>query len=559
MKKIINLILSIFLLFPLNIYPWGGGDSLPSGNDGEILQYSVIPAGNESDIFELVYGGEDYTDAWGGFDATPPMVIVFIIGNPQAIDEVDEFLTDLVGSENLHCMLFEHESGGTNYSSAIITAPTWDYLTSSAPVTIANAETLFDNIGQPAVVVNNVKENFFTGNGAGQDFTYNGVSGFENDSVTLKGGSNVPRLDYVASVEEWGADEVNINSYPITFVGDPPADGSPLIFTEEDTVNVWTASERGQIEWNGNDYQDDPLQESMEQGYAILLGHDNPGPMFIFEEDTILPVDGNVNFSIANFNVALVDMGSGVYSTMYANEELFIDNGFSEDTTGVAAMLSAFGAPFDSVDNFKEDIFTGNGDGNDFTWTGLSGFENSSPAPTLISQPYPAISDLEIDLPEGFTNFRGLYRDEDSGDMVFSLFDSRLIVDNDFIVGDETNGITISINMQASTSDGTPSTAYIYSIEEDGIKMFRTYIVAKQDDLSNAALYILTALFKNDGGSVTQVGGTYKVVFESEATWDANFNVDGSDINLDITGTTGADIGWNYQTRTMSFESEGGP
>lgn len=99
---------------------------------------------------------------------------------------------------------------------------------------------------------------------------------------------------------------------------------------------------------------------------------------------------------------------------------------------------------------------------------------------------------------------------------------------------------------KVSTSDATTTTAAKKATFTDNSYLFQASVAAANtDDYSEAAGYVLRGVFKNDGGTLSQVGTDNKtVVAESVAGWDVALDTNGTDIRVRVTGEAGKNIDW---------------
>ena len=71
-------------------------------------------------------------------------------------------------------------------------------------------------------------------------------------------------------------------------------------------------------------------------------------------------------------------------------------------------------------------------------------------------------------------------------------------------------------------------------------------------DHDEAAGYTRIATFKNDGGTLTQVGTTGTAfTAEDTAGWNVTFTTSGTDILLQVTGAASTDINWKSDSKIV--------
>ena len=123
-----------------------------------------------------------------------------------------------------------------------------------------------------------------------------------------------------------------------------------------------------------------------------------------------------------------------------------------------------------------------------------------------------------------------------------------------------TNSDPRSRNRQARTTTTgiTPVTLHTFSLADAGTYCIEVRVLARATTsgvgvaVGDAAAYKLFAVFRNVGGTVTQVGTTDKVAKEdtSMAGADAAFAISGTNVTLDVTGITDTfaqdeDVAWH--------------
>ena len=97
-----------------------------------------------------------------------------------------------------------------------------------------------------------------------------------------------------------------------------------------------------------------------------------------------------------------------------------------------------------------------------------------------------------------------------------------------------------------NTTDGTQAVAASISTYTDGVFQVIAKILAVcTSDRSKGASYVLIAAFKNNGGTLAAIGSTTVVsALETDAGWDADLELSGTDIQIKVTGASSTDISW---------------
>jgi len=97
-----------------------------------------------------------------------------------------------------------------------------------------------------------------------------------------------------------------------------------------------------------------------------------------------------------------------------------------------------------------------------------------------------------------------------------------------------------------STTDATPTVAATLQTEKDKVYHIYARVVGIETvDHDEAAAYSRYAAFKNDGGTLTQLGSTATpFTAEDTAGWDVGFSVSGTKIQCSVTGAAATTIRW---------------
>lgn len=97
-----------------------------------------------------------------------------------------------------------------------------------------------------------------------------------------------------------------------------------------------------------------------------------------------------------------------------------------------------------------------------------------------------------------------------------------------------------------NTTDATETVAATIATKTDRAYHVLAQILATEtDDHDEIASYIIAGTFKNDGGTLTQVGSTGEVyTAESTGSWAVAFAVSGTDIQIKVTGAASTNISW---------------
>jgi hypothetical protein len=96
-----------------------------------------------------------------------------------------------------------------------------------------------------------------------------------------------------------------------------------------------------------------------------------------------------------------------------------------------------------------------------------------------------------------------------------------------------------------TTEDDMITTLDSFTLATDTTVVVTYVVTAIKDDETQAATYIRTACFRNDSGTVTQVGTTQDGgTFEDDAAWDCNIDVGMTLVQCNVTGKAATNIRW---------------
>lgn len=122
--------------------------------------------------------------------------------------------------------------------------------------------------------------------------------------------------------------------------------------------------------------------------------------------------------------------------------------------------------------------------------------------------------------------------------------------------GDLTGGGTVAGTVfssgSVSTTDATETTLETVATASDTSYHVETTVIATETtDNDETASYKLHGTFKNDGGVLTQIGSTTSAhAAEDTVGWDADFDVNTTNIRVRVTGAASTNINWASMTMT---------
>ncbi len=110
----------------------------------------------------------------------------------------------------------------------------------------------------------------------------------------------------------------------------------------------------------------------------------------------------------------------------------------------------------------------------------------------------------------------------------------------------DAKGTAVDVNpVHVQTTDATVTTLDSFTIASNSAVVVSWLVTAIKSDSSQAAAYSCTACFKNNAGTVAQVGTTTTTAIgESDSAWDATVDNSTTTIRLRITGKSATTIQW---------------
>lgn len=114
---------------------------------------------------------------------------------------------------------------------------------------------------------------------------------------------------------------------------------------------------------------------------------------------------------------------------------------------------------------------------------------------------------------------------------------------------------------QIRTTDATPVAVDIFAFTARGVCLAELRIAAQRTNGTSgvegdAAVFLRRAGYKrNSSGSAPALMTMIQDAFthRDQSTWDADFTVDGNNLQIQVTGASGNDITWNYFVSTYSL------
>ena len=101
------------------------------------------------------------------------------------------------------------------------------------------------------------------------------------------------------------------------------------------------------------------------------------------------------------------------------------------------------------------------------------------------------------------------------------------------------------VRAKGRTADASALTLFEKELKDESLYFVTAVVLGKKDDSSDRATYIRRVVVYRDGGVATIQGAVdAELTIESDASWDADFNVSSNKVSLDVTGKAGTDIDW---------------
>lgn len=129
----------------------------------------------------------------------------------------------------------------------------------------------------------------------------------------------------------------------------------------------------------------------------------------------------------------------------------------------------------------------------------------------------------------------------------------------DFLLGDRTSttnlGTRFRIPATVTTTDATVTTVESFTTASDTSYTIHATITAVKSDGSQMGSYVLYASYRNDSGTLTQVGATtVSHTAEDDATWNGTLDVSGTTIRVRVTGVAATNIRWQSHLRISAVK-----
>lgn len=105
--------------------------------------------------------------------------------------------------------------------------------------------------------------------------------------------------------------------------------------------------------------------------------------------------------------------------------------------------------------------------------------------------------------------------------------------------------VAVDLNpVNVQTTDATQTTLDTFTSLADSAVSVSWMVTAIKSDRTQAASYVVSAAFRNNGGTITQVGTTQVSGLEDDANWAVAVDSSGNQIRLRVTGVAATTIQW---------------
>ena len=104
-----------------------------------------------------------------------------------------------------------------------------------------------------------------------------------------------------------------------------------------------------------------------------------------------------------------------------------------------------------------------------------------------------------------------------------------------------------------STTDATETTIATYETANDYVYYVESIVIGTVNGGGDAGAYRVEAAFKNDSGTLSQIGVNTNVDKENNSSWDVELDSSGSNIIQKVTGAAATNIDWISYTTIKVF------
>lgn len=102
-----------------------------------------------------------------------------------------------------------------------------------------------------------------------------------------------------------------------------------------------------------------------------------------------------------------------------------------------------------------------------------------------------------------------------------------------------------SVSFSQQTTNATPTTVITQITLSNSSTLIEVTAGAIRSDFTEGASFSIKGSFRNNGGVLTQIGTTFKVTMTDDILFDINFNINGSNVEVQITGAAGKTLNWD--------------
>jgi hypothetical protein len=110
----------------------------------------------------------------------------------------------------------------------------------------------------------------------------------------------------------------------------------------------------------------------------------------------------------------------------------------------------------------------------------------------------------------------------------------------------------VPLNGAVTTTDATVTSALLIPVATSTVSTVFVTVAGRNSAGSQGAAYVLSGTFRNDAGTVTQIGTTTALVtHEDNAAWACVLDVSGTNVRVRVTGAAATTITWNAGARAL--------
>jgi hypothetical protein len=112
-------------------------------------------------------------------------------------------------------------------------------------------------------------------------------------------------------------------------------------------------------------------------------------------------------------------------------------------------------------------------------------------------------------------------------------------------------GGAFGIDATLQTVNATPATIHTVATSSNQVTVIEGMLFSRDNTANETAFYKFTAVFDNNAGTVSQKGSTTVLdSYEDDASWDFDFNISGTNIEIQVQGDATNNVEWRLLANT---------